>query len=299
MQSADSPIPSRDGASGPRAAVVALARSPAPYLAVALVSALFAFVGLSTSSYWTDELFTLFVVDHSGGLAEVLRRALTDTHPPGYYFILYEWSRLFGLSEVATRVLSAGLAVVAALVFFVSLRRVFSPAARGFALALGLTSIFWFDQAQNARSYSLCMLVSALLLAVALSARRAVAAGKAVPAGTAAGLLLVGLIGSFAHSYVFLEVGLVYLFLLLTVPSLPFRAVLVFGGAAIAVLYAVYARALLSHTLQDVHHMWFRNDAVFFFNQITTAWRIAFGISGIVAAGLLGIAAWGRPPRSR
>ncbi|HTK35886.1 MAG TPA: glycosyltransferase family 39 protein [Caulobacteraceae bacterium] len=276
------------GARSPDAPLVAL------FAGLAVAACLFAFVGLGRSGYWTDELFTLFVIDHGGGLTGVFRRALTDTHPPAYYFLLYGWSKLFGLSEVPIRLLSALCAVAAAGVFFVSLRRVFSLTARLFALALALNATFWFDQAQNARSYALCMLISALLLAFALAARRQVAAGSRFPAWPCLGLVLAGAFGSFCHSYVFLEVGLIYLFVAFTVPSLRLQIVLVAVGLVVAALTALYARALLHGTQQDVHHMWFRKDPIFFFNQVTVAWRIGFGISGWIAAALLAISAWRR-----
>ena len=62
-----------------------------------------AFTGLSASSLWIDELFTVYLIHHHGGLGEVFRRALTDTHPPLYYFLLYAWTQLAGLSETALR----------------------------------------------------------------------------------------------------------------------------------------------------------------------------------------------------
>ena len=263
----------------------------AVFAALAAAGAASAFVGFSRSGYWTDELFTLFVIDHDGGLGEVLRRALTDTHPPAYYFLLYEWSRLAGLSEAALRVSSAVCAVAAAGVFYVGLRGLFSRTARAFALAMSLNAGFWFQQSQNIRSYSLCMLISAALLVLALAARRQVRAGVRFPAWPCAGLFLAGLVGSFSHAYVFLEVGLVYLYLVLTVASTPLRVALVIWGAGLAGLDLVFVRTLLHSTLQDVHHMWFRNDPLFFFNQITVAYRVVYGISGVLAFIVLAVTA--------
>jgi hypothetical protein len=271
----------------------------AAFAAFAAAGCLFAFVGLARSGYWTDELFSLFVIGHRGGLAEVLRRALTDTHPPGYYFLLYEWARLFGLSETALRLSSAICAVAAAGVFYFGLRGVFSPVARAFALAVALNASCWFDRAQNVRSYSLCMLISALLLVLALAARRGVRAGARFPAGPCAGLMLAGFVGSFCHAYLFLEVGLVYLFLVLTLPSLGLRVALTAWGLVIAALDGVYVRALLHATRQDIHHMWFRSDALFFFDQITVAYRITFGFAGVAAVGLRAVSAWRRGRAAR
>ena len=56
-----------------------LAPAPAPAAGgAASGGCLFAFVGLSRSSFWADELFTMQVVDHHNGLGEVFRRVLAD-----------------------------------------------------------------------------------------------------------------------------------------------------------------------------------------------------------------------------
>ena len=265
----------------------------AVFAAFSVAACVFAFVDFSRSGFWTDELFTLFVIDHHGGLAEVLRRALTDTHPPAYYFMLYEWSRVWGVSETALRASSAIFAVMAAAVFYAGLRGVFSPTARAFALALSLNGSFWFDQSQNARTYAAGLLIASLLLTFALAARRQVAAGR-LPAWPCAGLMLVGLVGSFCHAYIFLEVGLVYVFVAATVASAPLRAALVVWGAGIAALVWRFDQLLLRSTLQDVHHMWFSNDPLFIFNQITVSWRNTFGFTGIAALVVLAASAWRR-----
>ena len=264
--------------------------------AFALIAALgcaFAFMRLGAPSYWTDELFTLFLVDHHGGPAEVMRRTLTDTHPPLYYLLLYGWSKLMGLSEAAMRLSSALLAVSAVGVFFVGTRREFSVGGRAFASALAVTSNFWFDQAQNIRNYSLAMLVSAGLLTAALAARRRVQTGGS-PLGCWAVLTLLGLAGSLTHFYVFLEVGLIYLWLIASLPSTPLRVGLFVSGLVIAAVEVAYMHALLQATQQNIHHMWFRADALFFFNQVTVAWHNAAGYSGLAAAAALAWFAWRR-----
>src|SRR3954467_11661171 len=115
-----------------------------PFLALSLLCCIFAFVGLDVSSYWIDELFTLFVIDHHGGVTEVLNRALTDTHPPAYYLIAHAWISLFGSSETALRGLSAIFAVAAVWVFFAVLKPWFSLPARAFATLVAAASTLTF-----------------------------------------------------------------------------------------------------------------------------------------------------------
>jgi uncharacterized membrane protein YtjA (UPF0391 family) len=49
---------------------------------IALIACAATFVGLSSSGLWIDELFSVYLIHHHGGLGEVFRRQLTDTHPP-------------------------------------------------------------------------------------------------------------------------------------------------------------------------------------------------------------------------
>ncbi|HEX7761362.1 MAG TPA: glycosyltransferase family 39 protein, partial [Caulobacteraceae bacterium] len=249
--------------------------------AITLIACAFAFVGLSAEGYWTDELFTLFLVNHHGGLAEVWRRALTDTHPPLYYFLLYGWAQVFGQSETALRSLSALFCVGAVAVFVAGTRGVFSLSGRLFAAAIAATSPFWFLQSQNVRNYALCLLVSSILTVLAIRARTCVRQDKPIPPLTVAGLCLFGAAGAFTHFYVFLAVGLLYLFLIVTVPSTRLRIALLVSGAAIFVGELAYMRLLLHATQQNTHAMWFRADAGFFANETLQA------VEGLVGPGAL------------
>jgi len=284
-----------------RAPARGLARVATAALGFALgVACLFAFVGLNAEGYWTDELFTLFLVNHHGGLAEVWRRALTDTHPPLYYALLYGWSRLFGLSEPALRALSALFCVGAAAVFAAGTRRSFSLNARLFAAACAAASPFWFMQSQNVRNYALCLLASAILAVLALRARAAARGGERVPAAVVAGLVLAGAFGAFSHFYAFLETGILFAFLIVTVPDGRLRLGLVAGGLAILGVELAYMRALLHATQQNTHDMLFRADAAFFAGQ---TWQALLGF--LAPGALIGVAAlavsgfWPRRQRAR
>ncbi|MGA0602002.1 glycosyltransferase family 39 protein [Caulobacter sp. KR2-114] len=270
-----------------RAPTRGLARAATLGLSVALAGAcLFAFVGLNAEGYWTDELFTLFLVNHHGGLAEVWRRALTDTHPPLYYFLLYGWGQAFGLSERSLRALSAIFCVGAVLVFAGGTRRTFSLNARLFAAACGAASPFWFIQSQNVRNYALCLLISAALATLAIQARVAVRAGGRTPLWILVGLVLLGAAGAFSHFYAFLATGILFAFLILTLNDWRLRLGLVVGGLAILAGELAYMRVLLHATQQNTHDMWFRADAGFFAAETFGA------LKGLLApAALIGVLA--------
>lgn len=274
----------------------AAARWPAlAFAAIAACACVFAFVGLDASDYWIDELYTVHVMGHGQGLAELWRRALTDTHPPLYYLLLYAWSQLAGNGEAALRLPSAVAAVLALGVFGLGLRRVFSPAALAFALAAGAVSVFWFEQSQNARSYALCLLLSAGLLVTAVALRRRAQAGNAFPFAHWAALSLLGLCASLTHSYLLLCVGMLLLFLVATLRELRLRAALAASALAILAVNVGFVLLLLHSTQQDVHQLWFRNDARFFYLQVLSASRdLLSGGSMLAVLALLGGWLWRR-----
>lgn len=216
-----------------------------------------AFVGLGASGYWVDELWTLFVVDHSGGAGEVVRRALTDTHPPAYLLILHYWIGLFGDGEAATRSFSALCAVTAGVLFVSIDGEAFSRRARLFGAAAGASSFFWFKQSQNARSYALSMLILTALLSCAVAAKRQNQASQPVSWRLCAGIAALGFFGAFVHYYLFLTVGLLYLALLIGVPDRRLRATVVIGGGVILATILTYMR--LEHSRLLFTNLWFSN----------------------------------------
>ena len=241
------------------------------YGLIALIACAGAFVGLSASGLWIDELFTVHLIHHHGGLGEVFRRALTDTHPPLYYFLLYAWTRVAGLSETALRLPSALSAVAAIAIFAWGARRVLSPAAIGFACAVASVSAFWFDQAQNARSYPVCFALSAGLLSCALAFRHRVHARAGFPVAHWMALSVLGLIASLTHAYLLLALGMVLLFLLLSVSSWRIRAALVVTGLMVLAFNVAYYRQMIHSSQQDLQGLWFDNSAGFFKQQIRYA----------------------------
>ena len=267
---------------------------------IAAAAASFAFVGLSSSGFWIDELYTLHLIDHDGGPGEVLRRSLTDTQPPAYYFVLWAWTRVTGVSEVSVRLLSALLAVLSLAVFGFGLRRIFRPASIAFATAVAATSMGWFEHAQNARNYALSLLVSSAMLTLAVEVRgRLKARGRAPPA-LFLSLFVVGLFGSFCHSYVLLGVGMVLGWLVLTHwRDLRVAAPLVASGVLILALNVVYLRLLAHSTQQDLRNLWFDNSPGFYLKALSSGGGRTIPETVVVAIAVLvvgGLADARRPP---
>lgn len=273
-----------------------------PYVLITLAACVFAFVGLSASSFWTDELFTLYVIQHADGLGEVLRRALTDVHPPLYYMFLYEWSRLVGYSEWILRLPTAVFfASALALFWFAASRVVANRAAVWFACALASLSPFWFEQTQYTRSYGLAMLLAALLLHLAIAMSPSRAPADRFPWAWLLTFTLVGAAASFTHAYLLLAFGMVLLYLLFTVPNLRLRMALVASGALVLACNAGYYYLLTKSTRLDFDNLWFRNDLGFFLRQFGQLLKQALGPSSLAAVVVIGIVwlwRWRRPVAS-
>ncbi|WP_233842339.1 glycosyltransferase family 39 protein [Dyella sp. 2HG41-7] len=238
------------------------------YALIALIGCVFAFIGLSSNSFWADELFTMQVVGHHQGLGEVFRRVLADVHPPLYDFLLYGWINLVGASEWAVRLLSAMLAVLSLVVFAFGTRRRLSPTAIAFACAVASTSLFWYEQSQNARNYTLAILISSALLAAAIDLYRRTRLSARLPVGAWLWLTLLGIAGSQVHPYMLLTVGMLLLYLLLTSRTWPMRIAMGVSGLIVLGLY-VGLLWLMTHTsAHDFHDTWYSNKASFFLSHL-------------------------------
>lgn len=133
------------------------------YALIAIVAAggLVRFATLGSQDYWFDELFTLEVLGLDPG--QILARiSLTESNPPLYYLLAAGWTRLLGDGEVALRSLSALLGTAAIPVVFAAGRELVSERAGLAAAALTACSpiLIWYSQ--EARSYSLLVLLAAV-----------------------------------------------------------------------------------------------------------------------------------------
>ncbi len=128
-----------------------LASLPALALATVL-SVLF----LDAKSFWLDEVYS---VAHARLDLSGLWRAVTENANMSlYYLILHYWLR-FGDSETVVRSLSALAAVASIASFFVLCRRLFGRSHAIVASVLLSVNAFFIHYAQEARSYSLVLLL--------------------------------------------------------------------------------------------------------------------------------------------
>lgn len=172
----------RQGAAATRTALWWLA-------ACLVVGAGIRFATLSQQSFWIDEAATWNVVHGSLGHA-VSTVPRTESTPPLYYVILWVWSRLFGTSEAGLRSLSALCGTFAIPVAWQLGRRLYSVRVAVIAAALVAVNplLVWFSQ--EARAYSLLVLMGALTLLTLVRALETPSGGRVLAWGIVCALAL-------------------------------------------------------------------------------------------------------------
>ena len=128
----------------------------------------FTMLGLS---YWYDEAVTVGLV-RSSFFSMLHTLPKSESTPPLYYVIAWVWSRIFGTTEIALRSLSALFGIAAIPVAAAAGRELVSRPAGALTGAFVAASPFLIWYSQEARAYSLYVLLSALSLFLFARARR-------------------------------------------------------------------------------------------------------------------------------
>jgi mannosyltransferase len=129
-------------------------------LAIVLVGAFLRLYHLGAQSLGADDTWSVWIAQL--GLSKITQTTAADVHPPLYYFLLHYWMASFGTSEIAVKLLSIVFGVLAILVVYALGRELFEERAGligAFILAL---SAFNIRYSQEARMYSLLVLLGLL-----------------------------------------------------------------------------------------------------------------------------------------
>lgn len=211
-------------------------------------------------------------------------RALSDAHPPTYYVLAYGWSFLAGPSDAATRLLSAICAVGAIAVFV--WRMPGELGARLFAGALASSSIFWVYQSQNARSYSLGLLMMSLVLSrcmTDLKDQRRAGPGRFVVTAALFGA------AAMVHPYMLLVCIASLAMLFVLNPRLRLQSCLL-GALLFSTAGAYYLLVVPRHSMFSTGESWISGGAGWFLFHAIDAIKQSYGVFGALALALCGIA---------
>lgn len=119
-------------------------------------------VGIGSQSLWIDEVATSRLVSLGSPYfpGELFGTTGSEANQPLYFLLMHPWTRAFGTSEWALRAPSMLFGVVAILVFFLWCKETVGELAARLATLLLATSAFAVWYSQDARPYSLVLLVA-------------------------------------------------------------------------------------------------------------------------------------------
>jgi hypothetical protein len=140
--------------------------------ALVAVGAALRFYGLGHQGFWFDEANTAQLVQLSPGRMLGLLPQ-TESTPPLYYCAAWVWARVFGHDEAGLRSLSAICGVLVIPVAYLAGTRLLNRRAGliGAALTACNPLLIWYSQ--EARSYSILVLLTGLSLLAFVTARQA------------------------------------------------------------------------------------------------------------------------------
>ncbi len=128
-------------------------------------------VRIGAKSIWYDEAVSLSYA--SGSFGSMWHVIVTrDSNMALYYLLLWGWVHLFGQGEAVVRALSALLAAAAPPVLYLTARRLFSTRVALLAAGLLMLQGSFLAYAQEARGYSLAMLLATVSSYLVVRARQ-------------------------------------------------------------------------------------------------------------------------------
>ena len=223
------------------------------------------------------------IVEPDGRSGSLFIRIASDLNAPLYAITLSLYSKVVGTSDSALHSFSALAACAAVLLFLFGTRRSFSLPARLFGAAMATGSFYWFVQSQNARNYSLALLIGTGILVVSLGLLAGDKEGDddRRQSRRVFALLALCVVSCFTHFYL-VFVALSALFVLFLVRS-RHRALMVAGAIAVFLIIAAYVSLFVANFSRNVlGNSWLQNNLEWYFVGIKLAAILAFGKIGRV-----------------
>lgn len=257
------------------------------------------FVHLDASSLWLDELFTVYLSDPAQPtFSAFLSRASEDVHPPGYYALVWAAAQLMGgkLPDIARGISAASGALSIVLIYF-SMPSWVSRPARLFSCSVAANSIVYFVYTQEARSYALSWVLTALLVIVASSIIHAAARRNSL-SWLLLLFVIVGIIASLIHLYLITIVGAMVIIMLYFGGNLGNRISIAISGSAVLAATLVFLEWHAGRIVADISDTWFQSDFDFLWQHTRIGIGALIGstleesLATILLAASLVAAAW-------
>ncbi len=125
-----------------------------------LVTMFFRFKGLTSQSYWLDEIWSAYISKPDRSFISMYSEVSKDVHPPLFQIILWGWYHIVGFNEYAGRFLSAIFGSLSVLAIFFLGKELFNKEIGLYASIIASVNWFLVYYSQEVRSYSLLFLMS-------------------------------------------------------------------------------------------------------------------------------------------
>lgn len=122
-------------------------------------------------SVWFDEAYGVYITRFN--FLEIARYTAADVHPPLYYWLLKAWQAAFGNSELALRSMSLFFMIVAMVIVYALIRKLFSRRAATLTMLFMVVSPMMVRYSEEARMYGLIMAIVAAATYLLVSAMEA------------------------------------------------------------------------------------------------------------------------------
>ena len=155
---------------------------------------------LDAEPFWYDEIIS--VKSSLLGFGHIKHQSEWDNNPPFYYYCLWVWIKLFGVSEFKIRLLSVIFSCISASLLFVLVKKYFNYLTALFSVLIFSLHDFSYAYTHEARCYTLVVLLTLLSTLVFL---------KLLENSNYKTILLLGLI-NFLIVYTHYIAGLVLVF---------------------------------------------------------------------------------------
>ncbi len=130
-------------------------------LAIVFIASILRIINLN-QSLWLDEAINVLATKNYSLLGMITEYAKADFHPPGYFIIIWIWTKIFGTGEIAVRIPSLIFGVLTIYVVYLIGKKLYSKTLgflSAFLLAINPLHIYY---SQEARMYSLATLAVSL-----------------------------------------------------------------------------------------------------------------------------------------
>jgi mannosyltransferase len=112
-------------------------------------------------SLWLDEGISTLAAEQNNLIDYLTKYSLNDFHPPGYFFIIWDWTHLFGFSEISVRLPSVIFGVLTVSLIYLIGKKISSEKLGFIAAALLAVNPLHIYYSQEARMYSFAAFAAA------------------------------------------------------------------------------------------------------------------------------------------